>query len=54
MTEEGFKYIGGFKNGNPHGKGTVIGVNGNSYTQEFKDGEFVGDFKDGEFFQKEL
>jgi hypothetical protein len=57
----GDKYIGEFKNGLWHGKGTHITANGNKYVGEFKDGfrsgngtltyangdVHVGEFKDG-------
>lgn len=40
--EDGYKYIGGFKNGRFHGQGKLYDEKGNLKYGEFKEGKYIG------------
>ena len=62
---DGAKYVGEFKDGKPHGQGTMTSSDGTKYVGEFKDGQphgkgfytrpggptFNGIWKDGELIE---
>ena len=39
---DGSEYVGGVKDGKPHGQGRWTSPDGTKYTDQFKDGEYVG------------